>query len=361
MKYTLVDSENVKKILDETLSSITKSIESLPCANAIESVILGGGYGRGEGGVFTDHDGIEKPYNDLDFFVFMTEDASSDTAKEIDSALENISKEYSVKLGIDVDFAPCRKPSSLGKVKNTLMFMDLKAGHKMIFGKKNTLDILPESDFEKIPRSEGARLMMNRAAGLLLAYEKIQDGVFNDESSSFIIRNMMKAILTCGDALLINTSKYVPDVRERLNTLKMEPSLDFIVPFYESALEFKERPELSVPELFEGKWNVAARLWRRVLFFMCDDATESQNACENRRIILKNCLSREGVFLRNAALNMNAFRKKIWTGCLFKHPRTLILADLYSEILEKTEEKVYISKYFYFFRSSWKKRWKRFN
>lgn len=36
----------------------------------VTAMVLGGGYGRGEGGVFVGQDGIEKLYNDLEFYLF---------------------------------------------------------------------------------------------------------------------------------------------------------------------------------------------------------------------------------------------------------------------------------------------------
>ena len=55
---------------------------------ALAGVVLGGGYGRGEGGVKILPDGSRRLSNDIDFYAVTTENASGAEIAEIAAALE---------------------------------------------------------------------------------------------------------------------------------------------------------------------------------------------------------------------------------------------------------------------------------
>jgi len=67
--------------------------------NNFVALILGGGYGRGEGGVIR-VDGVEQPYNDLDFTLIVKRRNDVPWNK-----LDAISEHYEEEIHIDVDFS----------------------------------------------------------------------------------------------------------------------------------------------------------------------------------------------------------------------------------------------------------------
>ncbi|MBR2065829.1 MAG: hypothetical protein IJ983_01935 [Kiritimatiellae bacterium] len=71
----------------------------------LAGVVLGGGYGRGEGGALLGG-GAPRLYNDLDFFA-ITEDGvpEAETVVAIGKALHPIAEKWTQQLGVDVDFA----------------------------------------------------------------------------------------------------------------------------------------------------------------------------------------------------------------------------------------------------------------
>ena len=69
MSYSVYGSSDFEAMMDKLLKSVVDEFLSKTDLSKLSALVLGGGYGRGEGGVFR-HDGIEELYNDLDLFVF---------------------------------------------------------------------------------------------------------------------------------------------------------------------------------------------------------------------------------------------------------------------------------------------------
>ena len=67
-KYTFAYNAQIEVLLDSFMATLSKKISESSIAKYIECVVLGGGYGRGEGGILQAENTC-KLYNDLDFFV----------------------------------------------------------------------------------------------------------------------------------------------------------------------------------------------------------------------------------------------------------------------------------------------------
>jgi len=227
----------------------------------LAGICLGGGYGRGEGGVYRDSGGVPHLYNDLDFFVF-TDAASRRRRREIDLRLEPVAHRWTEALGVDVDFGPAKNIGSLRRVARTLMYQELKHGYWQVWGEKDVLASLPAIGAEELPSLEGARLLLNRGMGLLLAAEHPSE---SPEDVNFILRNLNKAVLGSADALLIGARRYRYRVEERLaafETLATERGMTPEWPErYARALEFKARPDSRVPEDWDAAWDAVRRFW----------------------------------------------------------------------------------------------------
>ena len=91
-RFTAIDSPAVEALVADAVAKIGAAIDAMSIPR-LAGVVLGGGYGRGEGGVCTDPSGGEHPYNDLDFYVVTEEGATNDERAAIDRALAPLSKE----------------------------------------------------------------------------------------------------------------------------------------------------------------------------------------------------------------------------------------------------------------------------
>ena len=196
-------------------------------------VYLGGSYGRGDGGVRQDREnGIL--YNDLDFFVF--------SRKKCDKSavlLKEIVEKYEKELKVDVDFSRIMSIKDIKNNARRLMLQELKRGYRLVAGEDLLEKYLPEVPAEKLPYSEACRLLLNRGMGLLLAGEKISSG---STDFDFILRNIYKAILGAGDAMLIAVEKYHWKSADRLELIEKSDMPEIYKALYREALEFKRSP-----------------------------------------------------------------------------------------------------------------------
>ncbi len=363
-RFTLCADPSVEAMLTEIMKQVAEDISRLPAAGSIRSVLLGGGYGRAEGGVFRTPDGAAHLYNDMDFFV-ISQDISAARRKQIDAELESVRRKWAEKLGIDVDFSRARTRKSLRDVSRTLMYQELQAGHKVVFGSSDAFALLPEPDFSAIPFSEGARLLMNRGAGLLLAWNRLREKQELDgEDNDFVIRNIQKAVFGCGDAMLIRRNLYCAGLEVRLKCLESLPELpEDLAKYYRDALAFKSLPYREKRENLLEKWSAARSLWlRTVAAFFLGGTGEKTDASTVSSVILSSPVAEEGTPLRNFLLNGIAFRLGWREIRWLSHPRKMLLAHLYNFLLAIPGMQGYISNSTAAIDpSTWLRIWNRFN
>ncbi len=247
LKYANHASPEFNRQMEDVLGRIAIDTEKVLGDNLV-ALLLGGGYGRGEGGVVV-VDGVEHPYNDLDM-TFIVKDKGAIDWKGIHS----VSHKFEQEIHIDVDFS---RPLTIDDVRNWscwLMWYDLLNGHIVMSGDE---DILYKNapDSLKLPPStiEATRLVLNRGAGLLWALRVIR-GEPNIEGmplpdKDFIRRNYYKCCLAMGDGLLITYKRFTTAYSGRdklLNKLIEENNsvADLgMKELYEAALEFKFSPD----------------------------------------------------------------------------------------------------------------------
>src|SRR5436190_18385694 len=68
-RFTMDGSDDLEAGLSQLCAQILCRIQSIVPVKKLEAVVLGGGYGRGEGGVLKTAEG-DQPYNDLEFYLF---------------------------------------------------------------------------------------------------------------------------------------------------------------------------------------------------------------------------------------------------------------------------------------------------
>jgi len=240
-RYTLKGDAAFDKMLDKHLIDISEAVKQSDISEDIAAIVLGGGYGRGEGGVFKTSDGQEKLYNDLDFFV-ITKNLKRSRLKKINKAFALIGESFSKNIGVDVDFGPAKNLKQLSKMPFTMMWQELREGHIVIYGDDKVLNSLPVYDLHDLPRSEGLRLLLNRGAGLLFARQKFEQENISTEDRDFIGRNLYKAVLACGDVFLLLRNEYCISVQDKLSLL--ETLNADAVNIYRQAVQFKLSPEI---------------------------------------------------------------------------------------------------------------------
>ncbi|MDD4817649.1 MAG: hypothetical protein PHI85_06735 [Victivallaceae bacterium] len=250
MQYSHSNDPRVEQAIDAALNGISGAIAATPLRSRISAAVLCGGYGRGEGGATPDG----RPYNDLDFFIV----TGREDDRELADFLRKLSTTWSAKLAIDVDFT-VTSPRRLKRNERTLMIQEMLAGHRLIYGDGAVIDRLERRPWNELPLSEGARLLLNRGTGLLLARRQL---LAETTDCDFVRRNLHKSALGCGDALLIAAGTYRQTGDRRLQEVEKigDSSLSAA---YRAALNYKYSPEPPHEEDLPAELETAIELWRQ--------------------------------------------------------------------------------------------------
>ena len=241
-RYVAGEAPAMDRLVEETVTCVGAEIKAL-AVPGLQGVVLGGGYGRGEGGVFDLPDGSQRLSNDLDFFAVTEKGASGRDIRAVADALAPVSEKWTAKLEIDVDFV-VRTPWRMRHDQERVMIQELMHGYFDVVGKTGEemfveIERRPPSAF---PWSEAARMLMNRGVGLVLAAEPERD-------RTFIVRNINKCVLGAGDARLIARGAYAWWAEDRAAALGDD--------LYAAAVGWKFRPRAeSVCD-----WETARARW----------------------------------------------------------------------------------------------------
>ena len=248
-RYT-VYGDRIDALIDRHLDVINRGVLSIVGKDELEAVILCGGYGRGEGGVFIDSQGSEALYNDYDMFVIikpMRQPRKAFYQNELKKLGHSLGKEF----GIEVDFGPLKTIDQMRSAPYTLFNYELRYGHIVTYGRQDILSVMPEWEGDSIPVMEAAKLLLNRGVGLFLSRQKLANEPDSDAANEFVTRNIYKAVMAIGDAALMCERTYHFSYLRRLELMEdirqssIVKSLD-IYDDYLSSMEYKLRPARNI-------------------------------------------------------------------------------------------------------------------
>jgi hypothetical protein len=205
-RLTLDGSDRLEDRLRQMCAEVVRAVQAVVAPRHLHAIVLGGGYGRGEGGVLRG-EVEDQPYNDLDFYVFLREPLLLRQLR-YGPSLEHARQTLCSESKLEVEF----KLEAVEKLRRSPVSMfsyDLVAAQRVLFGKEPVFEgCAHHLDAQRIPWSEATRLLFNRCSGLLLARELIAHQTLSAEEADFAVRNMAKANLALGDALLTALGLY---------------------------------------------------------------------------------------------------------------------------------------------------------
>ncbi len=327
-KYTLSGSQEFDNLIDEQLLQIKDEILTLIPAKDIAAILLGGGYGRGEGGVL-EEDGKEYLYNDYDLFVIL-KNVSYLKKKEYQDKVQLIHKKFTPLFKIDVDVGPLQTVNAISKAPHWMMWYELKNGHIVLWGNENIKNYFPDYSQEKMPIMEAYRLLLNRGVGLILC-KKHFTTFEEEESKEFILRNIRKAQLAMGDAFLIKKGVFNYSYKKRdeiFTQLINDESLVQlgIYEHYKRAYNFKERPHKAklTKEEYLQEYEVVCAVYEKLFNWVFTGDFSDNLDLDKYQNILYQAFSKEG----NVKEKIKNICKNIKIGYSFddaylltKHPR----------------------------------------
>ena len=334
-RFTLDGNDELESHLTRTCKRVLDGAHDIIPMDKLEALLLGGGYGRGEGGVLRTQTGDE-PYNDLEFYVCVRGNRFLND-RRYRAALHSLAKQLSVGAHVEVEF----KIFSLARLRRcapSMFYYDLVMGHRWLHGNESLLDGCGHHrDAKRIPLSEATRLMMNRCSGLLFAREKLEHQPFTADDADFVGRNLAKAQLAFGDAVLTVFGQYHWNClkrHERLLRLGVPETLPWLPEVrrhHAAGVEFKLHPRraTATPTILGSQHEeltaLGLRLWlwlesRRLGHSFADAnsyARSKVNKCPEapgwRNLLVNAC-----------ALGKNAFQP---SRCC-RHPREMVLNAL---------------------------------
>jgi hypothetical protein len=334
-RFTLDGSELLERRLEDLCDQIAEAVRASIPPTRLEGVALGGGYGRGEGGVLQTAEG-EAPYNDLEFYVFLR-GSTLVNERRYYPALHKASADWSSRSGVDVEF----KIASLATLRSapaTMFYYDLVSAHRWLIGNDQLLaGCEHHSNSSLIPLSEATRLLLNRCSGLLFSADLLGREQFGAEAADFTGRNLAKAQLALGDVVLAVHRQYHWSSLERHGRLQRFPTseglpwLDAVRTHHAAGVAFKLHPTRSAEtrerlserhrELVKlaaeiWLWLEAKRLGRRFRS-MEDYALSSVNKCPETHP------------LKNSLIQLRTFRAPEWFRSKpWRYPRERLLESL---------------------------------
>jgi hypothetical protein len=174
----------------------------------VEAIVLNGSFGRGEGGVIRAKDAKFKAVNDYDLTVIDSRDLRPELAA--------LSSSLQAELGIDfVDLA--WSSGDWASLPPTIFNYELRHGSQVIHGEPAVLERAPNFAPNQIPAAEFVRLLINRMAGVLSAWESPQspDQLPGDAGSRYFTNQLVKLLIAIGDCHLYQWRAYTSSYRRR--------------------------------------------------------------------------------------------------------------------------------------------------
>jgi hypothetical protein len=246
-KFTIDGSDALENHLAAVCKKVVDGLRRELPGSMLEAIVLAGGYGRGQGGVLQTPGG-NRPYNDLEFYVFLRGTPWLN-GRRYNSALQGFGERLSPDAGVHVEF----KIDSLAALRRRPISMfsyDLLAQHRELWAVGETFRGC-EHHLEPttLPSVEATRLLLNRCTGLLLARSILaENSALTPDQADFIGRNLAKLRLALGDAVLTAFGHYHWNClfrHERLRIIEppeSPPDLERIREQHAQGVEFKLHP-----------------------------------------------------------------------------------------------------------------------
>lgn len=254
-KYCILNDPAADQTVQDVLDMVVEEVVIL-MGQHVQAIVLMGGYGRGEGGVYRSSAGY-RLVNDLDLAVFVEKDfrrVKQTYTRPLKALAVSLRPQARGIKQIDIDITNTLRH----RLKpNVVVNYELKNGHKIIYGNLALRKIMPELIGENLPVFDGTIYFYSRGSGLLLPALYLKKNMLDLPAvqENFQIE-LQKACQAMGDALLLKMKRYHYSYRKRLHRFKclgnvLEPEIkslyDDIRTWYCWAVQKKLSPKMNWP------------------------------------------------------------------------------------------------------------------
>ena len=255
-RYTVDGGADVEHLIQGMLEDASRALASAIGSHEYRTIVLIGGYGRGEGGV-VEVNGEERPHNNLDFLVISRPGADPAALKyRAQAALAPLVTGH--RIGMDVGVIPERH---LLGAPCLVMWHDMRFGHRVLLGDRSFVASLERFRPEAIVPWDVRNLLVNRGTLLVINELILAKPALTEHDRQAVIRHAVKAIIGYGDALLYFLGDYHWSYREKRR--RMAAQHEVSEPFrhlYDQAVAFRFRPRYDEFALCDlRRWNRTLR------------------------------------------------------------------------------------------------------
>lgn len=251
-RFTARGGARIERDLTALADSIAAAAAVALSPRHYRTLVMMGGYGRGEGGVDR-RSGVERPHNNIDLLMVTRGAGRQDGL--LKRALEEAVAPLAVQAGIGIDvgtvshlrlaWAPCR-----------IIWYDTRFGHKTLAGDPDYFRNLKRFSADRIVASDARDLLVNRGTLLLLNEVILEHGALGPAQRHALVRHAVKAIIGYGDALLYFLGAYHWSYLTKRERLLAHPAIpDRFKRRYSEACDYRLEPAS------DGFTNVADPEW----------------------------------------------------------------------------------------------------
>ena len=240
-RYTRFGSPNVERRIGAMVAQAAGLVAKHFHPRELRALVLLGGYGRGEGGIYYDND-LERPHNNIDLLLITTPWGAlrkHALKQRLDDVLRPIVEQE--EIGIDTGVISALE---LQNAHARVIWFDLRWGHRTILGDASLIPALPPLTAAEIEIDDIHNLLVNRASLLVINDAIIERGIASANDARFITKHLMKAIIGHGDVFLFLRGRYHASYLEKQKRMRefaaMVPDL---AELYEIASTFRFAPD----------------------------------------------------------------------------------------------------------------------
>lgn len=220
-RYVQCEDASVNEQIESQLQLVTKTI--LKNTPKVRSIIIAGGFGKGEGSFKLTKDGKVRCLRDFDVVCIVDRKPN---LKAVDKLHDQIYKSLGLKNSASSVFG--REQSFMIDLKflrkddliyPDIYFCDLKATSQILWG-EDVRGLVPWTKYD-VPLSSGLRLLFEKVSGLLGHFSVVylQGKTPTNQEKESLLSECRKTFIEIGTALCILAGKYEPKYAKRAKVL----------------------------------------------------------------------------------------------------------------------------------------------
>lgn len=238
--YTLSRQAEAEQCIQLLLNKIKHCVRGIVPSKYFRSLVLLGGYGKGEGGIIKTAQGLA-PHNNFDLML-VTQKASVLRRKNIERWLSHKLNQLGTELNIGIDIS-VMGDTQLQKMPTRVIWYDMRFGHRTIDGDDTFISSIQHTVCA-IPDWDVRNLMVNRGTLMLINNLCLLQNEPAISTQKLVIKHTMKAIVGYGDAMLYFLGQYHWSYAEKRRRILAHPDISLkFKRLYDDAINFRFNPK----------------------------------------------------------------------------------------------------------------------